>query len=1024
MLGGFGGATKDKHINGRLTSLCLIGGVDCLPGYTPDLKVQGGARIKKTLCVLGAANFTDIDVSGNSVIHENLVVEGNAVLSNIVVDKIEANILTTNSAVISSDILVCGNTILKGELTILGNVEFDCGILDNINVLNVATINSSCGANSISIISDTELYGDISITNDMLVCGDTRIKGNLLVEGAFTLSNIIFETIVANDIYANIIGTNNLIAGNIDLQCGSLDNVEELNVHTINSSCGFTDINIKANVDMNCNIISNVMAMHVGNLYGKSPIQVNDNLHMKDTISGGKITYESGVEIGNSTTFVLDMNGIAIGKGSVVLGNNAVAIGVGVSTISDNYIQLGQSINSGTNAKLKFRSQQVSSENWIGGGLTSAAIDNNGDIIRGNIGGGGWVGTATSNLNMACYTIANVMAMYVGNLYGKSPIQVHDNFNMKKDVIGKGKITWDAGIEIGSDLTIAGNLNSISIGKGAISNLNNAIAIGTQSNSTQYSIAVGYQSLAITTNNNNLFSYSNNSGPEETCISIGPGSLSHYKGISMGNGAKGGSNSVTIGTSAISYNTRCITIGDETYNNGFRSVSIGATSICQGSDGVSLGYKASSKMNSVAIGSYSATQSGNSVALGYRSFCTTDRGIAIGRSSLNRSARSVVIGSSARSDILTTGSTIIGYNAYTRGNDVVSVGDRSYCYSSDSLSLGSNARVYTFSNNSVAIGANSFLNNSSNSIAIGSNSAINYCTGSISVGTNSQSLSSFTVAIGYNTSVSTIGSVEIQNTNYSTPTSTAKVWGQIFQDRSWSGGGLTGASIDNNGNIVRSSSVPEFMYMCDTLNSNLYTLNLTQGTSTATLVGSTITALTDMCFDIYGNCWGINSNNLYSINIYTGAATLRGALGGSLSGGARGLSSSPSGVLYCMGFNDTNLYSVDTNTGAATPLFATGYLCQGALRWYNGYLYVTAQGASPMNLIQIDVVAMTATLLTGSLPNSSTYGLAVSRNNTFYGIAGSVYFQITVSGVTVSNSAPITLLGTAGGITGASFVTE
>ena len=48
MLGGFSGATKEKQINGRLTNLCLIGGVDCVQGYTPDLKVAGGAIIKKT----------------------------------------------------------------------------------------------------------------------------------------------------------------------------------------------------------------------------------------------------------------------------------------------------------------------------------------------------------------------------------------------------------------------------------------------------------------------------------------------------------------------------------------------------------------------------------------------------------------------------------------------------------------------------------------------------------------------------------------------------------------------------------------------------------------------------------------------------------------------------------------------------------------------------------------------------------------------------------------------------------------
>ena len=213
------------------------------------------------------------------------------------------------------------------------------------------------------------------------------------------------------------------------------------------------------------------------------------------------------------------------------------------------------------------------------------------------------------------------------------------------------------------------------------------------------------------------------------------------------------------------------------------------------------------------------------------------------------------------------------------------------------------------------------------------------------------------------------------------------------------------------------------MYLSD--GTVIQTLNLTQGTTRATILGSAGVGLTDLAFDIYGNLWGITSTDFYSINQYTGVATLRGALtGGTLSGGARGLSSSPSGILYAMGFNDTNLYSINPDTGAATSLFNTGFLCQGALRWYNGFLYVTPQIAGQQRVVQIDVTAMTGTLLAGVIPFGNGYGLAVSQG-VLYGANDSSYFQLTiVPGVSVSNSVPITIVGIISLITGATFATE
>jgi hypothetical protein len=68
-------ASKALNINRQYTTLKLIGGYDCLPGrkcIVPDLDVEGGARIKKRLCV------NNIDLEGDLVVGGNLLVLGDS----------------------------------------------------------------------------------------------------------------------------------------------------------------------------------------------------------------------------------------------------------------------------------------------------------------------------------------------------------------------------------------------------------------------------------------------------------------------------------------------------------------------------------------------------------------------------------------------------------------------------------------------------------------------------------------------------------------------------------------------------------------------------------------------------------------------------------------------------------------------------------------------------------------------------------------------------------------------------------
>jgi len=105
----------------------------------------------------------------------------------------------------------------------------------------------------------------------------------------------------------------------------------------------------------------------------------------------------SGVEADAAN--VMTAGGIAIGQETSVGALNAIAIGVGAIANVAHQVQLGESVNSGTGATLKFRSQIIGDESWISAGTFTAAIDASGNIIKTAVpvGGGGGESNTASN---------------------------------------------------------------------------------------------------------------------------------------------------------------------------------------------------------------------------------------------------------------------------------------------------------------------------------------------------------------------------------------------------------------------------------------------------------------------------------------------------------------------------------------------------------------------------------------------------------------------------------------------------
>ena len=125
---------------------------------------------------------------------------------------------------------------------------------------------------------------------------------------------------------------------------------------------------------------------------------------VNDTISIGRNSRASGansISLGGDLTnpsVVSGTSAVGIGRNVTVTSTNGVAIGNNATVTSNNYVQLGESTNSGTLARLQFRSQIIGDESWISAGTFTAAIDASGNILKTAVpvGGSGEANTASN----------------------------------------------------------------------------------------------------------------------------------------------------------------------------------------------------------------------------------------------------------------------------------------------------------------------------------------------------------------------------------------------------------------------------------------------------------------------------------------------------------------------------------------------------------------------------------------------------------------------------------------------------
>ena len=728
MLQGFAGSTKALNINGKMTTLILDKKLDVLG----DALIRGklNTKILKT---------EELYVKYGSFLHGNLTVDGFTRLN--------------------GNLDIYGNTKLHGNIFFNGPAP-NVGDVLTFNGYWRPSPPTSGGSGSVTLVNSgagltggpITTTGTLSIANTGVVAGTygsaTKVptfivnsRGQLTSAGNVTITGVTPGGTASGDLTGSYPGPN--VA---KLQGTSVSAVVPTPGQTLVFTAGSwtpttvtsgTVTNVASGTGLTGGPITTTGTLSIANTgvtagtYGSSTFVPRIIVN-----SQGQLTFAGNIAIATSSgtvTNVASVTGLTGGPitstGTLSIANTGVTAGTyGSSTVVPRIIVNSQGqLTFAGNIAIATSSGTVTNV-ASGAGLTGGPITTTGTLSIANTGvtagtygsstqvpriivnsrgqltfagnisiaSSGWTGNATSNLNMNCYTVSNVMALHVGNLFGKSPIQVHDNFNIKNTVSG-GRITWENSVQIGDGTTTGSSINSIAIGKAANVTGTSGIGIGKncQATGSPYAVAIG--GFAFATNSQTVAIGPSAAATGDNAVAIGSGASSiGFSGTAVGRG----STAYSIKCTAIGYNssatgTSASALGPEANCSGFRSLAVGYRSQTSGGLSVSMGYKARSfNSRSVAIGTNAATLAATSVGIGNKAY--------------GNSVNSIALGNQATVPTTASQGMAIGYLSSVNGSDTIAIGAGSLASTTSAIALGKNAQ--STSVNAIAIGTGIIAN--------------------------------------------------------------------------------------------------------------------------------------------------------------------------------------------------------------------------------------------------------------------------------------------------------------------------
>ncbi len=122
--------------------------------------------------------------------------------------------------------------------------------------------------------------------------------------------------------------------------------------------------------------------------------------------AGGSATLDDSVVVGFNASATANES-VVVGAGASSTTPRGIALGYNAVVTTSDSCQFGNPAGLGGAAVLRFRSQVVSDESWIGGGSSDVVIDNDGNITRGLGSGVSGTSTGVTPLTLVTYSVAS-----------------------------------------------------------------------------------------------------------------------------------------------------------------------------------------------------------------------------------------------------------------------------------------------------------------------------------------------------------------------------------------------------------------------------------------------------------------------------------------------------------------------------------------------------------------------------------------------------------------------------------------
>ena len=423
-----------------------------------------------------------------------------------------------------------------------------------------------------------------------------------------------------------------------------------------------------------------------------------------DSTTTTETAADHAVAIGDGATVnAAGDQGIALGKGAVT-GEAEASTPDGTTTTTtdakggESSVAIGDSARANGNQALAF-GKGASVLNPTGTGVSTGSTA---------IGSGAKVDGGSNSIALGTSAVVNTVsdAMALGN-------GATINKTAKESIaIGKGAVTGgvDKPITLTNGTTgtlaAAGGLDSIAIGNGAVSEGNEALALGKGAKVTNG--ATGGDSAAAIVKNGSA------------AIGDGAEVANSATSMAIGNGASitEGENTTVIGSGAKATQTKQAFVAGyqaSSDSSAESSVAIGDNASTHSARTTAIGYKAEAhNADSIAIGSEAKTDdNGGGIAIGNKT-SVAQGGIAIGNATQASNISSLAIGNGAVANV--NQSISIGYNAGVnttedykeRNGSLVAIGTSvgNNVKGMQNVAIGASAGSAVLSSNNIAIGTN------------------------------------------------------------------------------------------------------------------------------------------------------------------------------------------------------------------------------------------------------------------------------------------------------------------------------